>query len=498
HVEDDALDEAPEMMCRPTEQPNPASDEPPPTRAKSGKKKKREKWCSMPNCGKQKAGKLKDDTVLCSEHYLQHRAQQPQSWTTPPPRTCRHTECNFPAEPHQDRQLLCELHRFDYTVDKAKKEQARTEMEANAFVIRVRKKMEKPEEREAQCERLRSMKALQDGSYIPTNLPAKLRKLPNHRFSNIQFHNEQVLQLMMKGNDAQLDENFKTDKSQIDVLGNEEMGLLVDQSIPYDKDSFVANIAEDSRKRYLEHRDPKLREELLEIALAAHINLSVPGDDDKAPALFNAAEYHRGNSSAKIQYFPHHKDKNCFTMVSIYVVEGESFNFVIVPGGPDEGPDFDTEHGDYGEYDDWKGTLGVEDLKNVELYENALKDKRNQFYTKGHHSIVVYKLTPGQRLIFKAQWLTHGVIVPGNQQRSVIIFHDLLPKWSTFRAVKKLKSSRAAKKGRDEPTKGTASTSRASARARSKRGAAKKKEAMTTSSATSSGNKAKRSRKRKY
>ncbi|CAB9520895.1 expressed unknown protein [Seminavis robusta] len=383
---------------------------------------------------------------------LMQQQQQRQTCSPRQPRKkCRH--CERESLPHKDRRLLCRQHRWQRTMNNSKIEMARRDMETNAGVICVRKKiMKTSEERGKQCATLRAMKVLQDGSYKPKNEHKNFEKLPNHQFGNIQFHNEQVLQAMMEGNDNKLKRHSKTDQSQIDVLGDGKAGLLVDQSIPYHVHSFIAEIAEDSRNRILEHRDPNLRDELLQIALDARIKLPVPGDE-KAPALFNAGEYHRGEFSEEIQYFQHHRDKNFFSMVSIYVVEGESFNFVIVPGGPDKGPDFDTEHGDYGEYVKWKEGLGEEDLKNVKLYEDALKDntRSNKWYTKGHHSIVVYKLTPGQRLIFGASWLTHGVIVPGKQQRSVIVFHDLLPKWTTFSFVKKPKSS-TAKKGPDDAT----------------------------------------------
>ncbi|CAB9516759.1 expressed unknown protein [Seminavis robusta] len=152
-----------------------------------------------------------------------------------------------------------------------------------------------------------------------------------------------------------------------------------------------------------------------------HNVMAVLGNN-KSGVLFLEQSHHYASNSF-------HYDTPGLSDVTIYVVHGWSWHFVIAKGGG-ENPDWDTEHGDYKKYVAWKDELKESNPAEYALvlqYEEDLKSKQN-WYRRGHNSIVVYKMEPGHRLMFNANLNPHGVIVPSGVARTVIIYHDLQTK----------------------------------------------------------------------
>ncbi|CAB9512293.1 expressed unknown protein [Seminavis robusta] len=240
----------------------------------------------------------------------------------------------------------------------------------------------------------------------------------DHPISSIQFHDNDVLQKMIPG---EPDLEFS-------VLGNTEFALAASKSKDYN--NHFRKIAESSRAICMDH------EGMVRIAEASNVDFREKIDGNKQPGLLAGSEaHHNVAASQEIQFTKKHRD-SIGGMVTIYAVRGESWNFVIVPPGLPaykDRVDFAKDLGDYEEYVKWKESLGdaesSKERKLVEEYEADLKSMdKNNWYQEGHHRIVVYKLKEGQRLIFDAKGLTYGVIVPGGQACSVLIFHDLLPR----------------------------------------------------------------------
>lgn len=115
-------------------------------------------------------------------------------------------------------------------------------------------------------------------------------------------------------------------------------------------------------------------------------------------------------------------------------LEGYSWNFFVLFGGPDDSPEFDKELGDYQEWKKYKESLtSKEEQELVDKLESQLKDKSNQqVYLKGHHRIVVVRLGAGEAILFPGGSISHATLVPKGQVRSMAVFHDLEPLLSTF------------------------------------------------------------------
>ncbi|CAB9520621.1 expressed unknown protein [Seminavis robusta] len=393
------------------------------------KKRKPKNRCQKPDCYELHSGKCSDGSRFCGKHREEHEKKkdpdfQPQApWVKP---TC--AQCGNDPVPDKDGLLLCTKHRKEDNKNRKRKQRAKKLVEEAVQVLHIEQVMKNADERK---DRLKKFKELDPtvGTYSPGDDP--LPTLPNHGFGKIQYYDDTTLQAMMK--DAKM-------PSHIHCLGGGEYGALRTQSHDYVENDFIAEIATSSRKLVLEHK--QLSVELTKAAKRNCKHLEIEGDS--APAFNRAAEVHLGEHTEKIQFFKAHRDKKVFGMVTLYGLEGFSFNFVIVEGtveGSNDNVEFDKGLGNYKEYDQWKTTLEQEDREGVELYEANLKSKNGDGYQKGFHTIIVYKLKAGQRLIFNAQGLTHGVIVPAwvpqadeskprvKNERSVIVYHDLIPRW---------------------------------------------------------------------
>ena len=79
----------------------------------------------------------------------------------------------------------------------------------------------------------------------------------------------------------------------------------------------------------------------------------------------------------------------------------------------------------------WKTSLHPDEHEMVERYEEVLQGAS----PKGK-LIMIYKLAPGDRLIFKAGDLNHGAIVPGGQSQCMMVFFDLELRWDTWSEFK--------------------------------------------------------------
>lgn len=138
---------------------------------------------------------------------------------------------------------------------------------------------------------------------------------------------------------------------------------------------------------------------------------------------FCAGEVHLSTDKEKILGFPLHRDK-VVNVVCFYVLEGDSFTFIMVEGGANGEAMFDKELGDYWEFEQYLQKLKGEDLNQVQEYLQSIKNPTGFWHRKGYSKIVVFHLTPGKSLIFPTKDLTHGsLILPGN--RTMAVLHDL-------------------------------------------------------------------------
>ncbi|CAB9512296.1 expressed unknown protein [Seminavis robusta] len=396
--------------------------------------RKSKEFCEIPGCWENHTGTDANGWHLCFDH----RMRQPQQ----PSINNDDDNGNGKDSDNAEQRNIAKKRKRSFRAKKI--------LDAGG-VLRIKKQMKSGDELFRQCQKFSNLQDAKSGAarqsnqrtsrrtqkagaYVPGN--DRLKDHPDHNFDKIQYHDDDVLTAMMEWEGREK----MPGKSKIDVLGDGEHGIFLESSTPYAKDGFIHDIGEASRDIVLNYHDEEVRQNLLQTALISSRKCKVGGNDDKAPALFRAAEVHYNqHSTDEMQFMKVHKDK-IGSMVTIYVLEGISWNFVVLGGQKGESGDFETDFGDYHDYVAWKNelkTLNGPDFKLVEEYEVELK--------RYNGPIIVYKLTPGQRLIFDALGYNHGVIVPGSfvdkegkitaNKRSVIVFHDLLPQWDGFKKV---------------------------------------------------------------
>jgi len=267
--------------------------------------------------------------------------------------------------------------------------------------------------------------------YIPPTTPNNVAHLELHAFHKIQLCDARKIDSMSAGEfeaKPKGSQDGSKSKSSIKVLGDREHGLSLSDCFDYDSFPFLRCLAEDTRNECCKCDD--LADE------AKHTSSTVRKDNkdsstDQHPTLFSAVELHQSpKPQTEISFFYPHNDK-IGDVVCFCPLSGESYNFVAVEGrGDDKTPEFDISAGDWVDYARFKNGLTGKDLENVRNYEALFKKKAKS--SRPHNTrIIVFKLTPGSRLIFCAGSYFHGTIIPQQEcARSLLVFHDLIPDWN--------------------------------------------------------------------
>ena len=163
------------------------------------------------------------------------------------------------------------------------------------------------------------------------------------------------------------------------------------------------------------------------------------GQNDAPENLFDSQfrtiEVHQSSDVGFTSFYPAHKDK-VGNLVTFFLVAGGSFNFVAYPTDPSSRKTVKlTKYGiektegahagkddwsSWKEYGNYRKELSNLDLNRVENFEKKLQCKQ--------HRIHVYKMTPGNRLVFPAKYYAHGSIIPRQKlERTMVVFYRLVP-----------------------------------------------------------------------
>jgi hypothetical protein len=156
--------------------------------------------------------------------------------------------------------------------------------------------------------------------------------------------------------------------------------------------------------------------------------------EDPFKQTFRCATFHyqtKGQETDISAYYSH-KDK-VGNIVGFKPIAGESYNLVAMQsnypnsGNGKERAAFEKEYDSYESYQSYKETLSESDRKTIDKFESIFMSKAT---AEGLPRVRVYKLTPGNTLLFAASDYLHGTIIPSQQagmRRALLVFHDLIP-----------------------------------------------------------------------
>lgn len=152
---------------------------------------------------------------------------------------------------------------------------------------------------------------------------------------------------------------------------------------------------------------------------------------------FQAASFHEQleDTHDQLSAYPMHKDK-IGKSVCFHEVEGYSYNLVAVQSrylNSNDKVEEEVEEAQleecygYKHYQDYKNSLNKRDRSMVEKFESNFMKRATK---EGQPRVYVYKMDPGDKLVFTASVYLHGTIVPKQDdgvRRALLVFHELIP-----------------------------------------------------------------------